>query len=38
LQFGVEKLLAWPGFEPTVLDFSSRSDAYDLLVTIAPSS
>jgi len=34
LQSGVEKLLAWAaGIEPTTLDLSSQSGAYDLSAT-----
>jgi len=33
LQYGVEKLLPWTGFEPTTLDLSYKSDAFDLSTT-----
>jgi len=35
-QYGVEKLLAWPGIEPTPLDLSSQSGVYDLAATTTP--
>jgi len=36
LQSWVEKLLAWPGIEPTVLDFETQPAAYDLSVVMGP--
>jgi len=39
LQSVVKKLLAWqPGIEPTTLDLSSQSGAYDLSATVTPQS
>jgi len=37
LQSGVEKLLAWAaGIQPTTLDFSSQSGAFDLSAMATP--